>query len=277
MPLDASQAKTRRQALELVRTIVSANCCCDPDDFLREDTTLVEARLHPGRMPSHMGRPHLGLVTFGAGVVVTASAEWMGWIRGVVRGLARDEIFSMRCLGRIERHVLRSGQNLAGPHHRLVCCEDLWRSVPAPEGVELETIEAGPRMEPLYDLPFEFALGERGGTERPDMLATVARSGDRIVGLAGASADHAEMWQIGISVEETFRGRGIGSALVSTCARAILDSGQIVYYSTHLSNLRSQSIALRSGFVPTWTEAYVPVARPRRVPGDYLSLERDRT
>jgi hypothetical protein len=41
-----------------------------------------------------------------------------------------------------------------------------------------------------------------------------------------------------------------------------------------LFHLRSQSAALRSGFVPAWTEAYVYVPRPRRVAGDYLGLQR---
>ena len=127
-------------------------------------------------------------------------------------------------------------------------------------------------MDPLYDLPFDHALGDRHGTERPDMLAV--RYGHRTVGLAGASADHAEMWQIGVSVEQRYRGCGIGAALVSACARFILDLGKLPYHSTHSSNLSSQSAALRSGFVPAWIEAYVYVPRPRRVPGDYLGGRR---
>ena len=198
----------------------------------------------------------------------------MDWARRVVRGLSRDEIFSMSCMARIERHVHRSSQPFAGPQHRYVCSEDLWRSVTPPTNINVECVEAGPRMDPLYDLPFEHALGERGQTERPDMVATVARDGKRVVGIAAASADHPDMWQIGVSVEEGARGGGIGAALVSACARAILDVGRIPYYSTHFSNLRSQSAALRSGFLPAWTEAYVYVPRAHRVTGDYLGLKR---
>ena len=143
-----------------------------------------------------------------------------------------------------------------------------------PTDIDVECVEAGPRMDPLYDLSFDHALGERGQMERPDMVATVARAGGRVVGLAAASADHPDMWQIGVSVEERFRGGGIGASLVSTCARAVLDVGKVPYYSAHLSNLRSQWAALRSGFVPAWTEAYVYVPRPHRVIGDYLGLKR---
>ncbi len=68
--------------------------------------------------------------------------------------------------------------------------------------------------------------------------------------------------------------RGFGAAVVSACARAVLDAGRVPYYSTDLSNLKSQAAALRCGFVPAWTEAYVYVPRQQRVDGDYLGLGR---
>ena len=268
--------RTRLEALELARQVVAANCACQPDDFLKDGCTIVETALCDGRMPFHLGRPHVGLATFGAGVVVTASPSWLPWVRRVVCNLDRDDVFSPACLSRIERHVQRSKQPFAGPQHRYVCAEELWRQVTPPAGVRMESVKPGPRMEPLYDLPFAHALGEAGNTERPDMVATVARVGDRVVGLAAASADHVDLWQIGVEVLPDHQGAGIGAALVSACARAILDAGKGPYYSTHLSNLRSQAAALRCGFVPAWTEAFVYVPRAQRVAGDYLGLRRQR-
>ncbi len=78
---------------------------------------------------------------------------------------------------------------------------------------------------------------------------------------------------IGVSVLPAHRGAGIGAAVVSACARAVLDAGRVPYYSTDLSNLKSQAAAL-GGFVPAWTEAYVYVPRQQRVDGDYLGLRR---
>ncbi|MBT6148960.1 MAG: GNAT family N-acetyltransferase, partial [Gemmatimonadetes bacterium] len=172
------------------------------------------------------------------------------------------------------RHVRRSHQPFAGPQHRYVCASDVWRHVPAGSQVEVECVAPGPGMEPLYDLTFEHALGSRPNTERPNMLAAVARQDGRVVGLAAASADHAELWQIGVSVLAGYQGAGIGAAVVSACADAVLAAGKVPYYSTHLSNVRSQSVAVRCGFVPAWTEAYVYVPRNLRVQGDYLGLSR---
>ncbi|MFT5376014.1 MAG: hypothetical protein ACI906_002847 [Candidatus Latescibacterota bacterium] len=146
---------------------------------------------------------------------------------------------------RMERHVRRSHQPFAGPQLRYICCEDLWRPIPPPTNVDVECAEAGPRMDPLYDLPFEHGLGQRGQTERPDRVAAVAQASGKVIGIAAASADHPDMWQIGVDVEKGFRSGGIGAALVS-------------------------------GFAPAWTEAYVYVPRPQRIAGDYLGLKRQR-
>ena len=132
-------------------------------------------------------------------------------------------------------------------------------------------------MGPLYDLPFEHGLRDQGNTERPDMIAVVGRKDGQIVILAAASADHDRLWQIGVGVLPGYQRDEIGAAFVSTCSRAILDAGQVPYYSTDLSNLRSQSVAIRCGFVPAWTKAYVYVPRSERVAGDYLGLKRSRS
>ena len=42
---------------------------------------------------------------------------------------------------------------------------------------------------------------------RPDMLAVAAIDGDKIMGMAGASADNKTMWQIGIDVLPKYRGQ----------------------------------------------------------------------
>lgn len=268
-----SRHRTRQHALATARGIVAANSACDTEDFLRDRMVIVEADLLPGRMPFHLGRPHLALTTFGAGVVVTVSPQWKKWAQRLVRGLDRDDIFSPACLARAQRQVQRSGQILAGPQHRYICAEELHRPVDPPAGVILQCVR-GADLEPLHDLPFQHGLGPRGSTERPDMLAVTARIGDEIVGLAAAGADHPDMWQIGVSVLESHQGAGIGAGLVSMCTRAVLESGRVPYYSTHLSNLRSQAVAIRCGFVMAWTEAYVYVPRTRRVEGDYLGLQR---
>ena len=72
--------------------------------------------------------------------------------------------------------------------------------------------------------------------------------------MAGCSADTPELWQIGIDVQEQYRGRGIGTYLVTLLKNETIRRGKIPFYGTSLSNLPSWRIALNSGFFPAWIE-----------------------
>lgn len=74
--------------------------------------------------------------------------------------------------------------------------------------------------------------------------------------MAGASCDCDGMWQIGINVIEKYRGKGIGTNLVSLLKNEILKRGKIPFYSTIESNIYSQVVAIKSGFIPVWAELH---------------------
>ena len=63
------------------------------------------------------------------------------------------------------------------------------------------------------------------------------------------------MWQVGIDVVEEYRGKGLGTALVSALSREIENQGKLPFYGTAAGNLASQRIAVGCGFVPAWIEA----------------------
>ena len=79
---------------------------------------------------------------------------------------------------------------------------------------------------------------------------------DKIIGMAGASADSETMWQIGIDVLPEYRGRGIGTNLVTLLKNEVLKRGKIPFYGTVESHLNSQNIAISAGFFPAWAELY---------------------
>ena len=87
-----------------------------------------------------------------------------------------------------------------------------------------------------------------------DVLGVGAYDGDRLVGLAGASADCETMWQIGIDVLPAYRRQGIASALTSRLAVEILMRGKVPFYCAAWCNIKSVRNALRSGFRPAWVE-----------------------
>ena len=87
-----------------------------------------------------------------------------------------------------------------------------------------------------------------------DVLGVGAYDGERLIGLAGCSADCESMWQIGIDVLPAYRRQGIATALTSRLAIEILSRGKVPFYCAAWSNIKSVRNALRSGFRPAWVE-----------------------
>ena len=103
---------------------------------------------------------------------------------------------------------------------------------------------------------FEDALEYDHASPRPDVLAVAAWQEQRLVGIAGASADSDDLWQIGVDVVTAARGVGVGRALVGTLTDAVFAAGKTPYYSTAVANLRSVALALGLGYRLAWTDVY---------------------
>ena len=86
------------------------------------------------------------------------------------------------------------------------------------------------------------------------MLGVGAYDGDKLIGLAGCSADCDTMYQIGIDVLPEYRRRGIASALTSRLALEILALGKVPFYCAAWCNIKSVRNAIRSGFRPAWVQ-----------------------
>lgn len=76
-------------------------------------------------------------------------------------------------------------------------------------------------------------------------------------GMAGVSADGLYLWQIGINVVPLAAGRGLASELVRALKEEVLRRGKIPFYGTGESHTISQTVGLKAGFMPAWTEVYV--------------------
>ena len=75
---------------------------------------------------------------------------------------------------------------------------------------------------------------------------------DRLIGLAGCSADCETMYQIGVDVLPEYRKKGIASALTSKLEIEILKRGKVPFYCAAWSNIPSVRNAIRCGFRPAW-------------------------
>lgn len=64
------------------------------------------------------------------------------------------------------------------------------------------------------------------------------------------------MWQIGVNVTPEGQGKGIGTYVISLLKERLLEQGIVPFYATVESHIKSQKVALQSGFVPAFYEIF---------------------
>lgn len=246
----------RRRTQQTLTATLAATFACDPAAWSDERNTIVAAAALPGRLRFPIpSRPFL-LASCGAGVVISCHESLLAWAQAELAPHGRDALLSLPLLAEIDRHLAPEGQRLHGPLLRFACDEDSFRPAPSPGGITL-TLHQGEQIRELYVYRgFDNALEYDHASPRPDMLAVAAWRGQSLVGIAGASADSDELWQVGVDVATAARGAGVGRALVGTLTEAILAVGKVPYYGTAVANLRSAAIALGLGYWLAWTEVF---------------------
>lgn len=138
--------------------------------------------------------------------------------------------------------------------HVFFTCRETPPVLKLEEGLHLKWYEAG-QMEEFRDTVFaqEALLFDEG---RPDYLAAGALVADKVAGLAGASLDGKNLYQIGINVLEGFEKRHIASTLVNALTRELIQRGKVPFYDTAFSHIVSQKVALNAGFQPAWASLH---------------------
>lgn len=100
---------------------------------------------------------------------------------------------------------------------------------------------------------------------QPDVLAVAAMrtvaektyDQSHMAGMAGVSEDGRYLWQIGINVDDDYRGKGLAADLVHMLKEEVIRRGKIPFYGTSESHIISQTVGLKAGFVPAFTSVYV--------------------
>lgn len=100
-------------------------------------------------------------------------------------------------------------------------------------------------------LPFD----EKGNTLAGAVY--LARSNGWIIGAAGAAASSAEgMWEVGVDVLEGYRKAGLGTCLVKGLTGELLARRIVPFYSASVTNIGSQMVASRCGYIPSWVDTF---------------------
>ena len=259
--MSISSRITRQFATEAVAAALAAEACCAPSDFFTEGVHVFEM------MPERAGNPlirrfpvlddSLTVTSMGAGVVVAATAGWIGWVSALFGGVQdADEAFSLGVLSEASRRVEGCSLQLNGPYAYNVTSEQDWVNRRARDGYVVE-VGGGELLAGLEQADWPNAVAQRRiGQGRREAVAAVALHGNEVVGVASATTDSDMLWQIGIDVHSGHRGKGLGAALTSQVARGVLDEGRVPYYGSSVNNIASRRTAQAAGFHPCWVSVF---------------------
>ena len=250
---------TKEDIFSITREQLALELNCKASDFLKEENIITAAALHEKRRKFSEEPFFLQMATFGNNAVISADKEIHQWLKEWVKGKRGFWLFEQHNFFELECELRKHGYKMADTHHMFL---------PEPKliglkiDLQIKWLETKDFADFYGKNEFANALCDRFHPERPDVLAVAALDGTQIMGMAGCSADTPKLWQIGIDVLPQYRGRGVGTTLVTLLRDAAFQRGAIPYYGTSLSNLGSWKIALASGFSPAWVETEAQQIKP---------------
>ena len=99
------------------------------------------------------------------------------------------------------------------------------------------------------------AFDENGSTSTKGVY--IAKVNNKIIGAAGAAETSTNgVWEIGIDVLEEYRNARLGTYLVRGLTKELLVRNIIPFYSASITNIGSQMVASRCGYIPLWVDTF---------------------
>lgn len=243
---------TNQTILRIAMEQSAIDAGCRAEDFTAAENVIVTSR-PDDRARKYLTLPQVcDLVTYGSNTVASIDERFRGIVNDYLARFRTEHCFETPNL-----HVLNDAFQ---PHGYRVCfMAEYWlpdvnvlTALPCPYPLRVLTAAD---FADLY-LP-EWSNALCADRKHLDVLGVGAYDGDRLIGLAGCSADCDAMWQIGVDVLPEYRRHGIAAALTSRLALETLSRGKVPFYCCAWSNIKSARNAFRSGFRPAWAQMTV--------------------
>ncbi len=243
---------TNQQILQIAIAQSAQDLCAEVSDFEKSENVIVTSRENE-HARRYLKLPFsCQLVSYGNNVVASVSPEFREITEQYINKYPVEHLFETPNMHVLGEALMQKGQKI---------CFMAEYFLPDVEVLSQRTVDTCPyETRILTQADFaELYLPEWSNAlckdrKHLDVLGVGAYDGERLIGLAGCSADCDSMWQIGIDVLPAYRRRGIASALTSRLATEILLRGKVPFYCAAWSNIKSVRNALRSGFRPAWVE-----------------------
>ena len=200
-------------------------------------------------------RPFIKILAYRHCVVVCTSEELHEKIRGILKGKSRDEIFELPYVYGQTIHYIPD----LSPADTTMTPRDLSpvNTAAASMGLEwgflFEKEVLSLRGLTGFGNSLEFAAD--GST--PTRAVCIIKDRGKVVGAAGAAASSVEgMWEVGVDVLEGYRNARLGTWLVRRLTKELTDRNILPFYSASVTNIGSQMVASRCGYIPAWVDTF---------------------
>lgn len=243
---------TNRDILNIALSQSAADSSCSPEDFISTENKVVFSKKNENAR-RYLELPFLcDLCSYGTNVVASVSPELEGIVRSYIGSYKAEYCFEVPNLHVLMDALRPLNMNACFMAEYFLPDLSLLKLPDCPYELRLMYPED---FEQLYIPQWSNALCAR--RKELDMLGVGAYDGDKLIGLAGCSADCDTMWQIGIDVLPEYRRQGIASALTTKLAMEVLERGKVPFYCCAWSNIKSARNAIKSGFKPAWVQLTV--------------------
>lgn len=227
----------------------AVDCNCAPEDFLKPENTVTRSVANP-KARKYLPLPFdCDLVSYGNNIVAQTSPALESAVRHYIDTYPVAHAFETPNLHKLEELLMPHGLKVCFMAEYFLPDVEMLKPLSCP--YELRVLHQQDFAD-LYKPEWSDALCEK--RKELDVLGVGAYDGEKLIGLAGCSADCEDMYQIGVNVLPEYRRQGIAAALTSRLALEILNFGKVPFYCAAWCNLKSVRNAIKCGFRPAWVE-----------------------
>ena len=244
----------KRQIDEIVRAQFRLDTNCTLEDEEKKIININEASLKDGARYFDDITPFFRAVIYRGEMYMCADKSILEWCREKYSLYKPEWFCKYKNLRELDGKLQENGYKIKDTH--VYCLPDTEFEgyvFDAPYAVKwydkediLEIKEGNPFTNALMYMP-----------DCPDEIAVAALDeNDAPIAMAGASSDSDTMWQIGIDVLPEYKHKGIAVYLVTLLKDRIIEMGKVPFYGTSESHSNSLNVAIKSGFLPAFTEVF---------------------
>ncbi len=240
---------TNQEILRIAMEQSAIDANCSPEDFAQKENKIVYSQNNTAARKYLKLPLYCNLISYGNNIVASINKEIEEVVKAYIEKYPTEHCFETPNMHVLNDELQKRDMRICHMAEYFLPDLKVLKALPCKYPLKVLT---GEDFTDLYKEEWSNALCEARKTL--DVLGVAAYEGDKIIGLAGCSADCDTMWQIGIDVLPEYRRQGIAAALTSRLAVEVLERGKVPFYCAAWCNIRSVRNAIKSGFRPAWVE-----------------------